>query len=206
MPDKQKSVVLHKTIKKGIVSVNNELVIRLLREGNENAFESVYKEYYRGLCAFASQYVSELEECEEIVQDVMMWLWENRLSLLPEMSLKSLLFTIVKNKCLNSISHLQIKQRVHEALYVKFEDQLEDPDLYLEGELMSKLDKAIQDLPEDYRKAFTMNRFENLTYNEIAERMGVSPKTIAYRISQALKLLREDLKEYLPLLIFLLKL
>jgi len=181
-------------------------MIRLLKEGNEEAFEEVYREYYRGLCAFASQYVPAVEECEEIVQDVMMWLWENRSVLLPEMSVKSLLFTIVKNKCLNSISHHQIKQRVHESLYAKFEDQFEDPDLYVESELMASLDKAIHGLPEDYRKAFTMNRFENLTYNEIAEKMNVSSKTIAYRISQALKLLREDLKEYLPLLVFLLKL
>jgi len=180
--------------------------MRLLREGNEEAFEAVYREYYRGLCAFASQYVGDIEECEEIVQDVMMWLWENRSALLPEMSVKSLLFTIVKNKCLNSISHNQIKQRVHESLYVRFEDQFEDPDLYIGNEMMKKLDEAIQHLPEDYRSAFTMNRFENLTYNEIAEKMNVSAKTIAYRIGQSLKILREELKEYLPLLVFLLKL
>lgn len=71
-------------------------------------FDMVYKQYYRGLYAFASQYVAETET-EEIVQDVMMWLWENRLVLVPEMSLKSLLFTMVKNKCLNNITHNQIK-------------------------------------------------------------------------------------------------
>ncbi len=183
--------------------MSNTLTIRLLKEGNEHAFEGVYKEYYRGLCAFASQYVVEIEECEEIVQDVMLWLWENRTTLHPEMSVKSLLFTIVKNKCLNSLSHLQIKKRVHEALYETFESQFEDPDLYLEGELMTLLNKSIQGLPKDYRDAFVMNRFENLTYNEIAERMDVSSKTIAYRISQALKILRENLKDYMPLLFIL---
>lgn len=186
--------------------VNDELITRLLKEGNEQAFEAVYKDFYRGLCAFASQYIDEREECEEIVQDVMMWLWENRKTLMPEMSVKSLLFTIVKNKCLNSLSHKQIKQRVHEHLYAKFEGQFEDPDLYIGNEMMTKLDQAIQNLPEDYRTAFTMNRFENQTYDNIAEKMGVSSKTIAYRISQALKILREDLKEYMPLLLFLMKL
>ncbi|MDR2920782.1 MAG: RNA polymerase sigma-70 factor [Tannerella sp.] len=181
-----------------------QLIIHL-KEGDEQAFENVYREYYKGLCAFASQYISETEECEEIVQDVMLWLWENRSALLPEMSVKSLLFTIVKNKCLNSITHSQIKQRVHAHLYAKFEKQFEDPDLYLEGELMTKLDQAIEALPSDYRTAFTMNRFENYTYAEIAEKMNVSSKTIAYRISQALKILRVDLKDYLPLLLFLLK-
>ena len=183
---------------------NDQLFIRL-RQGDEAAFEAIYREYYKGLCAFASQYVGDIDECEEIVQDVMVWLWEKRSMLVPEMSVKSLLFTIVKNKCLNNIAHLQIKQRVHEELYAKFEEQFEDPDLYLEGELMIKLDKAIRDLPTDYRIAFTMNRFENYTYVEIAEKMNVSSKTIAYRISQALKILREELKEYMPILLFLLK-
>ncbi|MDR0348663.1 MAG: RNA polymerase sigma-70 factor [Tannerella sp.] len=183
---------------------NNWLFVRL-KQGDEAAFEAVYREYFKGLCAFASQYIIDIDECEEIVQDVMMWLWEKRSMLVPEMSVKSLLFTIVKNKCLNNIAHYQIKQRVHEDLYAKFEEQFEDPDLYLEGELMIKLDKAIQELPTDYRVAFTMNRFENRTYAEIAEKMDVSAKTIAYRISQALKILREDLKEYMPFLLFLLK-
>ena len=102
-----------------------------------------------------------------------MWLWENRAMLVPQMSLKSLLFTIVKNKCLNNITHNQIKQRVHEKLYAKFENQFEDPDFYIEGD-------------------------------EIAERTGVSPKTIAYRISQSLKILRTELKEYMPLFLALL--
>jgi RNA polymerase sigma-70 factor (ECF subfamily) len=186
--------------------VNNELIIRLLKEGSEQAFETVYKSFYKGLCAFALQYVEEREECEEIIQDVMMWLWENRKTLMPEMSVKSLLFTIVKNKCLNSLSHKQIKQRVHESLFAKFEEQFEDPDLYIGHEMMTKLNQAIQNLPEDYRTAFTMNRFEDQTYDDIAAKMGVSSKTIAYRISQALKILREELKEYIPLLLFLTKL
>lgn len=170
--------------------------------GNEQTFDTVYKQYYRGLCAFASQYVS-VSESEEIVQDVMMWLWENRKSLVPEMSLKSLLFTIVRNKCLNTISHVQVRQQVHEKLYAKFQEQFEDPDFYI-GELMALASKAIRELPDEYRKAFEMNRFEDMTYNEIAERTGVSPKTIAYRISQALKILRVELKDYVPLLVWLL--
>ena len=170
-----------------------------LKNGKKTAFDIVYEHYYGGLYAFASQYVP-LSECEEIIQDVMMWLWENRDTIAPEMSLKSLLFTIVKNRCLNSISHRQVKQRVHENLFRKFETQFEDPDFYISGELLKTLDKAIKDLPEDYKKAFEMNRFEDMTYNEIAEKFDVSPKTIAYRISQALKILRRELKEYLPVL------
>lgn len=167
---------------------NAERISLELIAGDEQAFDTVYKQYYRGLCAFASQYVT-VPESEEIVQDVMMWLWENRKSLVADMSLKSLLFTIVRNKCLNTISHIQVKQQVHERLYAKFQEQFENPDFYI-GELMALASK--------------MNRFEEMTYNEIAERTGVSPKTIAYRISQALKILRTKLKDYIPLLVWLL--
>ena len=173
-----------------------------LQAGNERAFDVVYKHYYGRLFAFASQYVSAADS-EEIIQDVMMWLWENRQTIANESSLKSLLFTIVKNKCLNSIAHQQIRQRVHEKLYQKFITQFEDPDFYIPGELMEKLDQSIKALPEDYRNAFEMNRFDDMTYKVIAEKLNVSEKTIAYRISQALKILRTELKDYLPFLLWL---
>ena len=182
---------------------NNKSVITALKAGEEKVFDVVYRHYFRRLCAFCSQYVSEQEEIEEIVQETMMWLWENRKSLVADMSLKSLLFTIVRNKCLNTISHIQVKQQVHERLYAKFQEQFENPDFYI-GELMALASKAIRELPDEYRKAFEMNRFEEMTYNEIAERTGVFPKTIAYRISQALKILRTKLKDYIPLLVWLL--
>jgi len=182
---------------------NNRETILQLKSGDESVFDTVYTFYYGRLCAFASQYV-EMKDCEEIAQEVMLWLWENRSMLIPEMSLKSLLFTMVKNKSLNSLEHTQVKHRVHEQLYEKFRLQFEDPDFYVESELTKVLADAIEKLPEEYRKAFKMNRFDSLTYNEIAEIEGVSSKTIAYRIAQALKILRIELKDYLPLLIWLL--
>jgi len=174
-----------------------------LKAGDEIAFDVVFKLYYGRLCAFASQYVPKANY-EEIVQDVMMWLWENRQTIANEMSLKSLLFAITKNKCLNSLAHQQIRQRVHEKLYQKFITQFEDPNFYIPNELMEKLDQAIKNLPENYRKTFEMNRFDDLTYKEIAEKLNISEKTIAYRISQALKILRKELKEYLPFLMWIL--
>lgn len=181
----------------------NELIIDKLRSGDEMEFDAVYRKYFKGLCAFSSQYVAA-NEAEEIVQDTMMWLWENRLTLLSEVPLKSLLFVIVKNKSLNRISHNQIKSRIHQEIIAKYEDQFSDPDLYLENELFQLFSKALKNLPEDYRIAFEMNRMEGMTYNQIAEQLNVSPKTIAYRISQALKILRVELKDYLQILLFLL--
>ena len=171
-------------------------LVQLLKAGDSNAFDTLYREYYKGLCGFASKYV-DITEAEEIVQDVMLWLWENKATLNPDFSLKALLFKMVKNRCLNEITHIKIKQTVHDKLYDKFNDSFEDPDFYIEQELIQLIDKAVTHLPTDYREAFVMNRYQELTYQEIAERSGVSAKTIAYRITQSLKKLRISLKDYL---------
>lgn len=182
---------------------NESALIRQFQAGDENAFADIYHIYYKGLCAYANQYVP-FSECEEIVQESMIWLWENKEVLIPGIPLKGILFTMVKNKALNSISHTEVKNRVHTLLYHKFEKTFEDPDFYLYNELTEILNKAIDKLPEEYRKAFILNRFDNLTYNEIAKMENVSAKTVAYRISQALRILRKELADYLPLLVFLL--
>ena len=118
-----------------------------------------------------------------------------------ENSLKSYLFKAVKNRCLTLINRNEVKQRIEKMIFDNLQSQYDDPDFYVIQELTEKIEEALARLPENVREAFELNRFQNLTYNEIAERLGVSPKTIDYRIQQALKQLRIDLKEYLPLLL-----
>ena len=79
----------------------------------------------------------------------------------------------------------------------------DDPDFYVVEELSQKIQSALEALPSNYREAFEMNRFQKLTYKEIASQLNVSSKTVDYRIQQALKQLRIDLKDYLPLILFL---
>ena len=179
---------------------NAERISLELIAGDEQAFDTVYKQYYRGLCAFASQYVT-VPESEEIVQDVMMWLWENRCTLMEDLTLKTLLFTIVKNKALNRLSHFEIKRKVHQEIVDKYDSELNNPDFYLSDELFRLYEEALKRLPKEYLEAYEMNRNQHLTHKEIAEKLNVSPQTINYRIGQALKLLRVALKDYLPLFI-----
>ncbi|MEG2573343.1 MAG: sigma factor-like helix-turn-helix DNA-binding protein, partial [Bacteroides sp.] len=81
-----------------------------------------------------------------------------------------------------------------------------DPDFYLENELFTLYNNALKRLPKEFREAYELNRIHNLTHKEIALKLNVSPQTINYRISQALKILRIELKDYLPLLLLLLRL
>ena len=181
---------------------NAERISLELIAGDEQAFDTVYKQYYRGLCAFASQYVT-VPESEEIVQDVMMWLWENRCTLMEDLTLKTLLFTIVKNKALTRLSHFEIKRKVHQEIVDKYDSELNNPDFYLSDELFRLYEEALKRLPKEYLEAYEMNRNQHLTHKEIAEKLNVSPQTINYRIGQALKLLRVALKDYLPLFILI---
>lgn len=176
---------------------DNKSIITALKAGEESVFDSVYRHYFRRLCAFCSQYVNEQEEIEEIVQETMMWLWENRSSLMAELTLKTLLFTIVKNKALNRISHFEIRRKVHQEIVDKYESKFDNPDFYLGNELLHLYEEALKQLPKEFREAYEMNRNKHLTHKEIAERLNVSPQTVNYRIGQALKLLRVALKDYL---------
>lgn len=180
---------------------NNKSIITALKAGEERVFDAVYRHYFRRLCAFCSQYVDEQEEIEEIVQETMMWLWENRSSLMADLTLKTLLFTIVKNKALNRISHFEIKRKVHQEIVEKYESEFDNPDFYFGNELFRLYEEALEKLPKEYREAYEMNRNHHLTHKEIAEKLNVSPQTVNYRIGQALKLLRIALKDYLPLFI-----
>lgn len=181
---------------------NNKQIVKALTSGDKVIFEKVYRHYYQWLCSFGSQYVS-LDEAEEIVQDTMLWLWENRTSLNPNLSLKSFLFTIVKNKALNQIHHSHIKRRAYDAIALEHKEEFENPKFYMENELFVLYKKALTKLDPKLREAYELTRKKNLTHKQIAEMLNVSHQTVNYRIGQALKSLRVELKDYLPLLAFL---
>lgn len=177
----------------------NNLII-LLQQGDQNAYKQLFIKYYSPLCEYASQYLSD-NDSEELVQDLMLFLWETRENLVIETSLKSYLFTSTKHRCLNAIRKNQYHERIHDQIYEKIKDQFEDPDYYFMNELTENIRKAIESLPETYRETFTLSRFGEKTNVQIAEKLGISVKTVEYRISKALKILRLRLKDYLPILI-----
>lgn len=179
---------------------SDELLFRELQKGDEKAFDVLFLRHYPGLCAYARQFVT-YDDGEEIVQDVMVWLWENREMQTFETSPKPYLFRAVRNRCLTLISRNEVKQRIVGAIYDNLQSHYEDPDFYVVEELSRKIEEALGRLPDTYREAFEMNRFRNMTYQEIAVRLDVSSKTVDYRIQQALKQLRVELKDYLPLLL-----
>lgn len=180
----------------------SELLTRLL-EGERQAFDEIFTRYYTSPCAFANLYVKQTEVAENIVQDLMLWLWENRSELQIRGALSHYLFTSAKNRCLTYLSREALRSNRLSDLRVDVAEPFGVPDIYQLEELRQNIRRAVEELPEPYREAFEMNRFENRTYKEIAEELGISAKTVDYRIQQSLKILRVKLKDYLLLILFL---
>lgn len=172
--------------------------------GDMEAYETIFTRYYATLCAYTRLFVRGGEIGENIVQDLMLWIWENRLTLHVTDSLSKYLFSAVRNRCLNHINHEMIERRVLTHIHDRMHDEFESPDFYVVKELQQRIRTTVEELPRTYREAFEQNRFERKTYEEIAAGLGVSVKTIDYRIQQSLKILRIKLKDYLPLAALLL--
>ncbi len=183
---------------------DNKDIVLMLNKGNEMAFEKIYKHFTPPLYSFASQYLSN-EKAEGVVQETMMWLWTNRETIIAEMSLKSLLFTIVKNKCLNQINSEKTQSRILDEIKNQIESKFENPDFYFEQELMTLFRKALDGMPDLYRQSFEMSRVQKMTHKEISVELDVSKQTVNYRLSKALDYLRKELKDYLPILLLLLR-
>ena len=182
---------------------DNDFLLSAVQRGDQKAFDTLFRRYYPMLCAYGHRFV-ELEDAEEIVEDSLLWIWENRETLVIESSLNSYLFKMVYRRALNKLAHIDATQRADTRFYEEMQEMLQDTDYYQIEELAKRIEDAVAALPESYREAFVMHRFRDMSYKEIAETLGVSPKTIDYHIQQALKQLRVDLKDYLPLLLPLL--
>lgn len=117
--------------------MDENYLITSIQQGDENAYKQLFMKYYSPLCEYASQYISD-EDSEELVQELMLFLWETRENLMIETSLKSYLFISTKHRCLNAIKKNQYHERIHNLLYEKIKDQFEDPDYYFINELTDR--------------------------------------------------------------------
>jgi RNA polymerase sigma-70 factor, ECF subfamily len=175
-----------------------------IRAGNEKAFESLFRAHYAVLCAFSRKFVTDADAAEEVVQELFLALWEKRAELMPTMSLRSYLFAAVRNACLNYIKHMQVRQRHASHTLALAPAYADDPaDALQAAELQARITLAIDALPDRCGEIFRLSRFEGLKYQEIADLLQLSPRTIEVQIGKALKLLRGQLGDYLSLIFLL---
>jgi len=180
---------------------NTDILLKDVR----NNFDKIYVMYYSRMFRFAKEYVLFDEDAENIVQDVFLLLWEKREVLDIQISLVSYLFALVKNKSLDYLRRKVIADEYKEELSVKLAS-LESlnysftSDEEIEQILMTAIDK----LPERCRQVFLKSRIEGKKNREIADELDLSMSTVENQMTIALRKLRIELKDYLPLLLFLL--
>ena len=174
-----------------------QLVLRLQSEGR-TAFTMIFQKYYNDLVSYAYSLIQDVTQSEEIAQDVFVKLWENREKTIVHSSLKSYLLSAVHNRSIDFIRHHEVTGRYSAFALAEALDSDNNIEAYvLHSDLRSHYNKALDKLPRVYSQVFIMNRNEALTYAEIAEKLGVSVRTVEVRMGKALSLLREELKEYL---------
>lgn len=173
------------------------------QQGNASLFDYFFDKYYSGLCVYAYRILKSETEAEDLVQDFFVRILENQKHIFIDSSVKSYFIRSVHNRCLDMLAHRKVKIS-HEQFRLKMmsEEDLQEYPL-LDSELSRQIEKAIANLPDGIRETFMLNRFDGLSYQQIAAHENVSVKTVEYRISKALTKLRKDLGDYLVILLFL---
>lgn len=159
---------------------------------HKSDFEVLFRSHYKALVGYANRLVANVEVSEDLVQQVFVNLWERRDQIEIEGSHRSYLLRSVHNACLNHFKHEQVKKD-HATHALITESNSESHDLLEEEELRERVFKHINELPEQCRKIFTMNRLDGLKYQQIADELNLSVKTVENQMGKALKHMREKL-------------
>jgi RNA polymerase sigma-70 factor (ECF subfamily) len=173
--------------------------VEAIRAGDPSAFEALFHAYHPGLCSFACRYLGACDLAEEIVQEVFLCVWERRESWRVRTSVRSYLLTAVRNAAISYLRHEQVVRRRQTELPDAQEAVAASPEVRaLEAETITAVRDAIGRLPDRCRLVFTLHREQGLTYNEVAEVLGISPRTVEVQIGRALKALRKRLAHHRP--------
>lgn len=176
------------------------------------AFSKIYRIYFPKLVRFSREYVVSTEDAENIVQDIFMYLWEHRDMLESLTNPNAFLFTLTKNRCIDFYRHKVRTESKKESLDALSERELKlkmealqqfDENMFTVDDIDVLLNKAIAHLPEKCRQVFILSRMEGMKHEEIATQLNISVNTVQNHIVVALRKLKVELKDYLPLFIFI---
>ncbi|MFT6336251.1 MAG: RNA polymerase sigma-70 factor (ECF subfamily) [Halioglobus sp.] len=178
------------------VLVSDIEVLDMLKSKPEVALRSLYSAYYRYVCTVVYKMIGDGSIAEDISQEVFIEVWKRRESLDVKTSLKGYLRMIAVNKTLNHIRTKKMDFEQEDAI-LQVPSTENSTQKKLEAEdLQNAINIAVDDLPERCRIIFGLSRYEEQTYREISEQLGISIKTVENQISKALKLVRKAVLDY----------
>ncbi|WP_339916909.1 RNA polymerase sigma-70 factor [Yeosuana marina] len=170
---------------------------------SKSDLKRIFDTYYEALVQYANRFLYPKDECEDLVQDVFVGLWEKENAFPDEISLKVYLYKTVRNKCYNVIKHNKVKNKYAESIV----ESLEDDNLFLkqilEEEIVRQLYQAIEVLPQRKKEIIKLS-LKGLKNTEIAEELQIKLQTVKTLKSQSYKILREQFQELSTIIYFLL--
>jgi len=176
---------------------SDSFLLSELMSGNARAFKKIFEDHYANLCRYAGVLLGDPDNAQSLVQNVFVKLWETRSQLGEVQSLPRYLTTMVKNEAINHLKREKRQIRMSRLPDNGGTAQSAE-NLVRKHELQKHIIIALNSLPERCRQAFEMSRFENLSNRAIAEAMQISVKGVEALITRSIKILRSELKEYLP--------
>lgn len=175
-------------------SYDEKFLAQQLLNGNVKAFEQLFDTYRNDLYKFSLSMVCSKPYAEEIVQEVFLNLWLKRDITNPELSLKSYLFTMTRNKTISFLKKAANNKKLREEIFYKSQKSINPTERFIrEEELKIVKEKALDLLPPRRRLIFEMSRNDGKSYEEIARELGISINTVKNQMSMALQTLREFL-------------
>ena len=163
-----------------------------VREGDERAFETLFRAFAPGLVAFVARYVDSRSVAEELVQDLFLRLWQKRAELTVDQAVTGYLYAAARNRAINHLEHERVAGRFANAVVGRIDEASASGETELLG--MLDLQDAVERLPARCRLIFTLSRQHDMTYAQIAQSLGISVKTVEAQMGRALKALRDWLK------------
>ncbi|MFV0268894.1 MAG: RNA polymerase sigma factor [Draconibacterium sp.] len=176
--------------------INLDKIISELAKDNEAPLEDLFNHYYPRLYNFSRSFLKIEEDIDDILQEVFVKIWLNRKKINSAATFNSFIFTITRNLLLNALrSRLNNENIKGEILKLSLAEEYSQMEQVEYLELKEKVNILVNELPERQKEIFILSREEGLSHKEIAEKLGISTKTVEYHINQSIKHLKKYLKE-----------
>lgn len=182
------------------------LAMELIKSSSEQKIKELFDNLFHQLVLHSYKYINDYSQAEEIVQDVFVKVWQNYEQIGHVSDFKAYLYKSVHNSSLNYLRHIKIRQKYNEEITNTFDDE-EKPteESIVETENNMRIHFAINKLPENWKEAIVLSKYDNLKYQEIATQMNISQKTVEKYISKALQFLRRELADLLITIVLFIK-